>query len=149
MIKYNEEIREDLKFAVAIAKADDFMVFARDIYECGYGINIFENGKWSYDEEPTAERMMKRFSELARSHNVKKCLVSPEYLSIESLKEIDRKRSNYLEQEAYDLAMMASAYGDDSMLRRYERRYTRSATAGDYSPSNPWDAPGMSIRDFI
>lgn len=24
-----------------------------------------------------------------------------------------------------------------------------SSTAGDYSPSNPWDAPGMSIRDFI
>lgn len=26
---------------------------------------------------------------------------------------------------------------------------TRSATCGDYSPSNPWNAPGMSIRDFI
>ncbi len=25
----------------------------------------------------------------------------------------------------------------------------RSATMGDYSPSNPWDAPGMSISDFI
>ena len=30
-----------------------------------------------------------------------------------------------------------------------EDHYTPSATAGDYSPSNPWDAPGMSIRDFI
>lgn len=29
-----------------------------------------------------------------------------------------------------------------------EQRYT-SCTARDYSPSNPWDAPGMSIRDFI
>ena len=28
-------------------------------------------------------------------------------------------------------------------------RYTRSSTAGDYGPSNPWDAPGMSISDFI
>lgn len=27
--------------------------------------------------------------------------------------------------------------------------YTPSATAGDYSPSTPWNAPGMSIRDFI
>ena len=27
--------------------------------------------------------------------------------------------------------------------------YTPSATNGDYSPSNPWDAPGMSIKDFI
>lgn len=24
-----------------------------------------------------------------------------------------------------------------------------SSTNHDYSPSNPWDAPGMSIRDFI
>ena len=27
--------------------------------------------------------------------------------------------------------------------------YISSCTNGDYSPSNPWDAPGMSIRDFI
>ena len=27
--------------------------------------------------------------------------------------------------------------------------YCPSATAGDYSPSSPWNAPGMSIRDFI
>lgn len=27
--------------------------------------------------------------------------------------------------------------------------YIPSATRGDYSPSNPWDAPGMSIKDFI
>ena len=25
----------------------------------------------------------------------------------------------------------------------------RSSTCGDYGPSNPWDAPGMSISDFI
>lgn len=24
-----------------------------------------------------------------------------------------------------------------------------SSTYRDYSPSNPWDAPGMSIKDFI
>lgn len=40
--------------------------------------------------------------------------------------------------------------------RRYELgdpegndNYTPSATNRDYGPSNPWDAPGMSIRDFI
>lgn len=27
--------------------------------------------------------------------------------------------------------------------------YTPSATAGDYSPSCPWKAPGMSESDFI
>ena len=30
-----------------------------------------------------------------------------------------------------------------------EERYCPSATAGDYGPGNPWDAPGMSIHDFI
>ena len=27
--------------------------------------------------------------------------------------------------------------------------YVPSAENGDYSPSNPWDAPGMSKSDFI
>ena len=27
--------------------------------------------------------------------------------------------------------------------------YIPSSENGDYSPSCPWDAPGMSIRDFI
>ena len=30
-----------------------------------------------------------------------------------------------------------------------DEQYVRSSTNGDYSPSNPWDAPGMSIKDFI
>ena len=30
-----------------------------------------------------------------------------------------------------------------------EEEYVPSAESGDYSPSNPWDAPGMSINDFI
>ena len=30
-----------------------------------------------------------------------------------------------------------------------QERYTPSAENGDYGPSNPWDAPGMSIKDFI
>lgn len=33
--------------------------------------------------------------------------------------------------------------------REEDELYTPSATHGDYSPSNPWDAPGMSVRDFI
>lgn len=28
-------------------------------------------------------------------------------------------------------------------------KHIRSSTNGDYSPSNPWNAPGMSISDFI
>lgn len=28
-------------------------------------------------------------------------------------------------------------------------KHIRSSTNGDYGPSNPWDAPGMSVSDFI
>lgn len=39
---------------------------------------------------------------------------------------------------------------DDEIESLYdEGKYTPSASRGDYSPSNPWDAPGMSISDFI
>lgn len=42
---------------------------------------------------------------------------------------------------------------DDDMdwLDPYPVRRTRgiSSTDGDYGPSNPWDAPGMSVSDFI
>ena len=34
-------------------------------------------------------------------------------------------------------------------FKEEENEYTPSAENGDYSPSNPWDAPGMSIKDFI
>jgi hypothetical protein len=37
--------------------------------------------------------------------------------------------------------------GIDECEEDYE--YTPSSTYGDYGPSNPWDAPGMSIHDFI
>ena len=30
-----------------------------------------------------------------------------------------------------------------------EDEYSPSSSARDYGPSNPWDAPGMSVRDFI
>lgn len=30
-----------------------------------------------------------------------------------------------------------------------EEPYIPSATRGDYGPSHPWDAPGMSMKDFI
>lgn len=33
--------------------------------------------------------------------------------------------------------------------KEVDDRYIRSSIEKDYSPSNPWDAPGMSIRDFI
>lgn len=37
-------------------------------------------------------------------------------------------------------------FDDDAEL---DGDYAPSAENGDYSPSNPWDAPGMKISDFI
>jgi hypothetical protein len=37
--------------------------------------------------------------------------------------------------------------GEDEYYENEE--YIPSAENGDYSPSNPWDAPGMKISDFI
>lgn len=34
-------------------------------------------------------------------------------------------------------------------LAEESEEYIPCSENGDYSPSNPWDAPGMSIRDFI
>ena len=47
--------------------------------------------------------------------------------------------------------------GDDLENIRYElgtfeeddEEYVPSAENGDYSPSNPWNAPGMKMSDFI
>lgn len=30
-----------------------------------------------------------------------------------------------------------------------DEHYIPSSSNGDYGPGNPWDAPGMSISDFI
>ena len=36
-----------------------------------------------------------------------------------------------------------------SMCTTEEDEYCPSSTNGDYSPSNPWDAPGCSTKMFI
>lgn len=38
-------------------------------------------------------------------------------------------------------------YEDD--FDDYDRDYAPSSTRGDYSPSAPWNAPGMSVSDFL
>ena len=41
----------------------------------------------------------------------------------------------------------AYEFGDPDVPE--DEEYMPSSTARDYGPSNPWDAPGMSVRDFI
>lgn len=48
-----------------------------------------------------------------------------------------------------DLVYQIEYAFDIDGVRSADEEYIPSATNGDYSPSNPWDAPGMSIKDFI
>ena len=76
-------------------------------------------------EEEHSYRMMKpaydTFKELLKRHNFKGVKLCPNFVEL---------YEEYLDPD-------------------YDDHYTPSATAGDYSPNNPWDAPGMSIHDFI
>lgn len=60
-------------------------------------------------------------------------------------------RDEYLSEWAFELDEESSALAADFV--KYALPYLSeeppSSTAGDYSPSNPWDAPGMSIKNFI
>lgn len=68
-----------------------------------------------------------------------------------SLEEARKKLHKYLDYDAkyhwVDFDITIWLYSEESEYE--EDDYTPSATRGDYSPSNPWDAPGMSIHDFI
>lgn len=56
---------------------------------------------------------------------------------------------NKISDEAYDAAIQNTAIFCDDFEDAVEEDNYSSSTAGDYSPSCPWNAPGMSIRDFI
>ena len=45
-----------------------------------------------------------------------------------------------------DAQIKLDVLNDDEL---WEEDYIPSSTRGDYGPSNPWDAPGMSIHNFI
>ena len=143
----NDKEKElDMENAIAIAKNDSVTIFINSMYECGFAIHTKADGKWDYDDGYTAVGVMTKFAELARKHGVKTCNVTKEWLDRKYLEEIDAERARLADEEAYRDACMASEYGDDSLLERYNRNH---GIEKEYSPSNPWDAPGMSIRDFI
>lgn len=41
------------------------------------------------------------------------------------------------------------SYREDLIPYEDDGHYHSSASNGDYGPSNPWDAPGMSVSDFL
>lgn len=59
----------------------------------------------------------------------------------ETPKEEQEKLQEEYDEYLLDCECLDFDYEDDE--------YVPSSTNGDYSPSNPWDAPGMSIWDFI
>lgn len=53
------------------------------------------------------------------------------------------------DEEEINAAINCPMYEEGTPDCLQNDEYCPSATAGDYSPSSPWNAPGMSIRDFI
>lgn len=51
----------------------------------------------------------------------------------------------YFEGRLYE----APYLDNDEEVIEEDEDYIRSSTNGDYGPSAPWGAPGMSISDFI
>ena len=63
-----------------------------------------------------------------------------------------------IHNEEYEAAKYFSGYNEESegdyiekvdIYDYYIEDSDSSGCCGDYGPSNPWDAPGMSISDFI
>lgn len=76
------------------------------------------------------------------------------------MSEIDHIVANELDVVLVDCMIYNNELGEFEHVYRWfevpegfeeedEEEYTPSSTDGDYSPSNPWDAPGMSMSDFI
>lgn len=66
----------------------------------------------------------------------------------ESLREEINKTPEQKQKEAEERIMLEKDFVNEDFVNDFFHDSV-SCTAGDYSPSSPWNAPGMSIRDFI
>ena len=57
---------------------------------------------------------------------------------------IEAMKKEFPDLEEHDIPYYCGACMDED-----DDDYVPSSTNGDYSPSHPWDAPGMKISDFI
>lgn len=85
------------------------------------------------------------FKKLIVEHGITKVFISDAYMEWLTA-EPDYWDEKPSRAEEYEEACMAEAYGEPSLMRRYNRKY---GIEEEYGPSNPWDAPGMSVGDFI
>ena len=67
---------------------------------------------------------------------------------ISFLREETQKTADMKEKEAEERSRWEMEHDGPQDCMKSGREYT-CCTSHDYGPSNPWDAPGMSIRDFI
>lgn len=126
-------------------------------------IKKYAAGAWNYpydltniddESEDTLGRILNKYIQEANDgdyyNSVTVMTESDEILyKGHALEEAQRVLEDYLDCEA------ESAWHDDTItivvdaIVDSEDEYTPSSSAGDYGPGNPWDAPGMSVKDFI
>ena len=111
-----------------------------------------------YTKQGQEDMTMKRYTEqelwafVNRADTHEKIQIADKFLT----------KLDYLSIETYDAMMDALAYksrelyhmGEDEAEEIEEIDFDdeddfTSSYYGDYGPNNPWDAPGMSVRDFI
>jgi len=141
-----EELALRKESAIAYAESAEALIVVYSQYECGWAVESFINGGLDYEESLSVLGALRSFSEMAKKHSIGFVMIRPEYLDVESLEEMDREADKARDREEYEDACMASAYGETTLMERYNRKH---GIEREYSPSNPWDAPGMKVSDFI
>ena len=84
------------------------------------------------------------FKATVLKYKIKEVFISDDYMAwLTATPDYDEEPTR--EEEYYD-ACLASEYGDESLMERYNRKY---GIEKEYSPTTPWNAPGMCVGDFI
>lgn len=128
-----------------------------------YGLNE-EKGEWehtcdywSYEYNGNPTGCMSKTIALAYGLELFRAKTEENYISRFRLEELCAKfkdalyeadeeyASDFVREECFDNEM--EWLGIES--NEEDDEYIPCAEKGDYSPSNPWDAPGMCISDFI
>lgn len=63
--------------------------------------------------------------------------------------EVEETLSDLAYQIEYEFDIDGVRSEDEEWFDDDDEEYIPSSSRGDYGPSNPWDAPGMSLKDFI
>ena len=71
------------------------------------------------------------------------------YDSLELLGIVYDWAEEYCLIDAEDTVEFFESKIEEMYEQEIDNDYIPSSTNGDYSPSNPWDAPGMKMSDFI